>query len=111
VVWCPDIPRPFVSVAENCGEVEVTIVRHNGSDGRVAVNYQTRDGTAIATKDYVAAKGTVVFATGELRKVIPIRIIDDNRYEKEEAFQVEFRFVDEACGAEYGEYVALRVVL
>lgn len=40
----------------------------------VAVDYQTRDGTAVAGKDYEPAQGTLSFASGETTKTIVIKV-------------------------------------
>lgn len=42
----------------------------------VTVQYSTRDGTAVADRDYVAFSGSVLWAPGEYRKYIPLQILD-----------------------------------
>jgi len=83
--------------------LEIPIVRVHGSDGEVVLQYSTSDGSAVAGSDYVAAAGTLTFAHGEMRKVVAVRIIDDEAYEKEESFSLGFKFKDESCGAAYGK--------
>ena len=51
---------------------------------RVAVDYATSDGTAVAGEDYGAASGTLTFAPGETEKTVPVRVLDDARDEGEE---------------------------
>lgn len=93
------------TVAENVGTVELEIVRSEGSDGSVVVTYASKDGSAIATRDYKPVTGTIEFAHGELRKTLEVPIIDDNKYEKDESFSVAFTIKDqEECGADYGKH-------
>ena len=39
-------------VKESVGKAEIKVIRSNGADGRVSVQYQTKDIEAIATRDY-----------------------------------------------------------
>jgi hypothetical protein len=76
------------SVNENAGNVVVTVVRSNGTDGSVAVSYATANGTATAPADYSARSGTLSFAAGETSKSISIPIVDDALHEVNETFTV-----------------------
>ena len=62
-------PQPNHRVFENFGgeriPIYITVVRANGSDGAVSVNYRTVNGTAIAGEDFNAASGTLSWADGE----------------------------------------------
>src|SRR5262249_13141133 len=49
----------------------------------------TVDGTAVAGSDYIATAGTLVFASGETTKTIPIQVIGDTIYEADEVFYVQ----------------------
>ena len=54
---------------------EIVILRKNGSDGTVTVDYETKeldstDQTATPGVDYEATKGTLVFGGGETQKTI-----------------------------------------
>ena len=42
--------------------------RTYGSAGRVTIDYETVDGVAVAGRDYVTTKGTLVFEDGETAK-------------------------------------------
>ena len=73
-------------VNEGDGTAEVTILRSQGSDGAIAVDYRTVNATAIEGSDYTAVTGTVAFADGETSKTVSIPILDDNLVEGTEEF-------------------------
>jgi hypothetical protein len=68
-------------------QVEIKLSR--SSSETVTVDYETRNGTAFAGLDYVAANGTITFAPGETRKTFEIGTIDDNEAELNELFSVK----------------------
>jgi solute carrier family 8 (sodium/calcium exchanger) len=74
------------------GFVEVKLLRKNGGDGRVTVDYQTlnidnSDSTATPDVDYVPAKGTICFEHNEMSKEIRITILPkDDDEERDESF-------------------------
>ena len=74
------------SVQENAGSVSVAIVRSNGSDGTVSLNYRTNYGTALNGSDYTSQTGNVTFLNGETRKTISIPILNDALNEAPESF-------------------------
>lgn len=53
-----------------------TITLSRQARNSVSVPWRTRDRSAIAGRDYIAAAGVVVFAPGELEKLIEIEVID-----------------------------------
>ncbi|HXI85620.1 MAG TPA: Calx-beta domain-containing protein [Verrucomicrobiae bacterium] len=53
----------------------ITVVRTNGTNGTVAVDFSTSDGSAKAGVDYTATNGTVAFADGVLTNTFEIPII------------------------------------
>jgi solute carrier family 8 (sodium/calcium exchanger) len=60
-------------------QVDVVILRKNGSDGEVTVKYETvqldrTDNTATEGVDYDRAEGTLVFKQGETRGIIKVTI-------------------------------------
>jgi uncharacterized delta-60 repeat protein/uncharacterized repeat protein (TIGR01451 family) len=55
----------------------VTVTRVGGSSGRVFVDYETVDLTAVAGMDYMPAQGTLVFDDFEMTKTILIQIVPD----------------------------------
>eukprot|EP00054_Salpingoeca_dolichothecata_P007241 m.42043 g.42043 ORF g.42043 m.42043 type:complete len:801 (+) comp16946_c0_seq2:53-2455(+) len=75
-------------ILENAGQIEITVLRKNGSSGTARVHYYTSDGAAVAPHDYIATVGELVFRDGEVTKTITIPIVDDLEYEKDEDFRV-----------------------
>jgi len=65
------------TVTESSGQATITVVRTNGSDGTVSVQYVTNNGTATAGDDYIAASGTLTFADGETSKTFTVTILRD----------------------------------
>ncbi|XP_077597652.1 sodium/calcium exchanger 1-like isoform X1 [Stigmatopora nigra] len=76
-------------VSESVGVMEVKVLRTSGARGLVAVPYRTLDGTARRGDDYEAVAGKLEFQNDETMKVIQVRIIDDEEYEKNKAFTLE----------------------
>ncbi|WP_219643978.1 Calx-beta domain-containing protein [Cohnella sp. CFH 77786] len=76
------------AVSENEGYVYLSVIRYNGSDGEVAVDYTTSDGTASGGSDYETAGGTLTFAAGETSKTISVPIYNDTDTEGDESFTV-----------------------
>jgi hypothetical protein len=69
------------SVAENAGTATITLVRTNGSEGPLSVNYATVDGgTAVKGTDYTPTSGTLSWKDGDATpKTFTIPILDDQR--------------------------------
>ncbi len=76
------------SVAENGGNLSVTVNRTGGAGGAVTVDLATSDGTATAGSDYTAVATTVSFADGEVSQVVDVPIVDDAAYEGDETFDI-----------------------
>ncbi|OUL17518.1 LamG-like jellyroll fold domain-containing protein [Nostoc sp. 106C] len=75
-----------INVNEANGTATVTVLRKQGSDGTVTVDYQTVDGSATPGADYIRQSGTLTFAPGETRKSVTIPILDDSLTEGNETF-------------------------
>ncbi|MEM6612373.1 MAG: PQQ-dependent sugar dehydrogenase, partial [Cyanobacteria bacterium P01_C01_bin.72] len=73
-------------VNESDTSVDVTILRSDGSNGVVSIDYATINATASAGDDYAASSGTITFADGETSKTVTIPIIDDDVVEGNENF-------------------------
>ncbi|BAY12056.1 LamG-like jellyroll fold domain-containing protein [Calothrix sp. NIES-2098] len=75
-----------IAVNETDGSATIAVIRQQGSDGTVTVNYRTVNGSATAGADYTGQSGTLTFAPGETRKSVAIPILDDNLAEPNETF-------------------------
>ncbi|XP_063232109.1 sodium/calcium exchanger 3 isoform X4 [Bacillus rossius redtenbacheri] len=77
-----------VELVESVGLHELRVVRYSGARGRVAVRFSTQDGTAKAGREYEALAGELVFDNNQSEQTIPLRIIDEDSYEKDVLFYV-----------------------
>ncbi|XP_018592678.1 solute carrier family 8 member 4b [Scleropages formosus] len=76
-------------VSESVGTMQVKVQRTSGARGVVAVPYRTLDGTAKGGEDYEEVSGKLEFLNDETMKVIEVKIIDDEEYEKNKMFTIE----------------------
>lgn len=80
------------AVLENGTGQAFTVVRKGRTDNPVTVDYTLVSGTAIEGEDFelpAGGTGTVEFAPGETVKTIPVDIIDDTLWERDEEFTVQ----------------------
>lgn len=82
--------------------LQFTGIRSN-PDEILSVDYSTRDGTAMAGSDYIAASGRLVLYPNEIQAVIPIEIIGDPNPEPDEQFYLD---VFNPIGGSFGEGIA-----
>uniref|UniRef100_A0A1A8VA97 Solute carrier family 8 (Sodium/calcium exchanger), member 4b n=1 Tax=Nothobranchius furzeri TaxID=105023 RepID=A0A1A8VA97_NOTFU len=75
-------------VSESVGVMEVKVLRTSGARGMVSIHYRTVDGTAKGGEDYETASGKLEFQNDETMKVIQVKIIDDEEYEKNKSFTI-----------------------
>nr|MBA3571512.1 hypothetical protein [Pyrinomonadaceae bacterium] len=64
-----------VNSLQPAASLGVALQRPAGDTDAVSVSYSTRDGTALAGRDYVGQSGTIVFNPGEVLKTIEIPLI------------------------------------
>ncbi|GFS78826.1 adhesion G-protein coupled receptor V1 [Nephila pilipes] len=83
-----EIERPSYNALENVGVLDIGVIRVDGTDGQIQVRYQTQPQTATPGEDYVPITGELVFEEGETRKNIRVRIIDDDKREPTQQFEV-----------------------
>ncbi|XP_078518276.1 sodium/calcium exchanger 1-like isoform X1 [Lissotriton helveticus] len=76
-------------VSESIGVMRVKVLRTSGARGRVAIPFKTIEGTAKAGEDYQELMGKIEFQNDETMKLIEIKIIDDEEYEKNKNFFIE----------------------
>jgi hypothetical protein len=70
------------------GTAAVKVHRTGAANLEVTVEYATVAGTASEGSDYLAASGTLTFASGEIEKEISVSILPNGSSEAEESFQV-----------------------
>ncbi|XP_060780528.1 sodium/calcium exchanger 3 isoform X5 [Neoarius graeffei] len=87
-----------VHVSESVGIMDVKVLRTSGARGTVIVPYRTVEGLAIGGgEDFEDTYGELEFKNDETCKMIQVRIIDDEEYEKNKNFFLELaepRMVD-----------------
>ncbi|XP_053088856.1 sodium/calcium exchanger 3 isoform X2 [Pangasianodon hypophthalmus] len=85
-------------VSESVGIMEVKVLRTSGARGTVIVPYRTLEGLAKGGgEDFEDTYGELEFKNDETCKMIQVRIIDDEEYEKNKNFFLELaepRMVD-----------------
>lgn len=79
---------PQYVVNEGAGVATVTVKRTGPNTTEASVDYETRDYTALAGKDYFETRGTLRFAPGESEKSFDVRIIDNDVIDPERGFLV-----------------------
>merc|ERR1712158_114269 len=71
-----------VEVVESVGTFELELKRISGARGKVAIPYNTEDGTAKEGEHYEAMEGELIFNNEETSKTISLEIVDEESYEK-----------------------------
>ncbi|XP_073682604.1 sodium/calcium exchanger 1b isoform X2 [Garra rufa] len=82
--------EPVTHVSESVGVMEVKVLRTSGARGVVSLPYKTVEGTARGGgEDFEDSHGVLEFQNDEIFKIIKVRIIDDEEYEKNKSFFLE----------------------
>ena len=76
------------TIGEGGGHIDFTVTRTGDTSQAASVDYRTADGTALNTRDYTFAGGTLDFAAGETTKTFSVLITDDAYVEGAESFTV-----------------------
>ena len=84
------------TVAENAGQLTVTVNRVCATPGTSRVEFESENGTASDRTDYTRASGRLDFAAGETSKTFAVLITNDTIVEPAETFSVH---LEEAEGA------------
>merc|ERR1739838_56046 len=71
-----------VEVVESVGTFELELKRISGVRGKVAIPYNTEDGTAKEGEHYEAQEGELIYNNEETTKTISLEITDEESYEK-----------------------------
>lgn len=85
--------RPQLSIidaeaAENEEMISFMIELSEASEAEVNIDYETSDGSAIASEDYEGASGTIVFLAGETQQELSVVLLNDQNPEGDEEFYV-----------------------
>lgn len=90
-----EFAAPCHSCLESEDFIELDVVRAGNALEPITVLFSTRDGTAIAEKDYEKNSGEIRFAEGEMEQKIRVKLVDDDEHEPDKDFFVDLNFVDE----------------
>jgi len=63
--------------SESAGLLNIDVIRSDGSDGIVSVDYQVVGGSATQLTDFIFASGTLIFKDKDVKKTLFLNIIDD----------------------------------
>mmetsp|Transcript_22463 Transcript_22463/g.58652 ORF Transcript_22463/g.58652 Transcript_22463/m.58652 type:complete len:864 (+) Transcript_22463:1727-4318(+) len=94
--------------------VDLNVVRRNGTDGRVTVEYSTSDGTgpaAIAGKHYKETKGTLVFESGEDRTKVRIPLLAAGANGEDKMLVFKVALSNPLGGAVLGKRQICRIII
>merc|ERR1712002_254960 len=69
-------------IVESVGTFDLEIKRISGARGKVAIPFNTEDGTAKEGAHYEAQEGELIFCNEETSKTISLEITDEESYEK-----------------------------
>ncbi|MBK8001645.1 MAG: DUF11 domain-containing protein [Verrucomicrobia bacterium] len=79
------------AVLEDAGVFEFSVIRTNGSTGVLTVDYETVNGTALGTNDFVTQSGTLTFVEGQTNQLITLTLLDDLLVEGTETFSIRLK--------------------
>jgi hypothetical protein len=95
-------------VEETAKTVTLSVERTGGGTGAVTVVWRTLDASAKAGADYVAARGVLRWAAGDVKaKTLNVRLVDDKVAEGSESFLV--KLLRATGGARLGEIATTAV--
>lgn len=75
-------------------QVNVTVIRSQGSLGSVLVTYETSGYTAVSGTDFSPASGRLLFTPGQTSQELTLQIQDDSLPEGPEVFFINITSVD-----------------
>merc|ERR1712042_383287 len=97
-------------IVESVGTYELEVKRISGARGKVAIPFNTEDGTAKEGQHYEAQEGELLYENEETTKTISIAITDEESYEKSLIMYVEIgepRHIAEGKEGEGVDYAEL----
>jgi len=87
--------RPFEELYNHINYFRLSLNSPLAND--VSVNYTTRDGSAIAGKDYISTSGIATISAGKTEVLIGVEIISDQQAEVEENFYLVISQANQAA--------------
>lgn len=96
------LAQSHISISEDCGSVEIVVVRKHGAKGPLKCKLKTENGSAVSPQDFAGfpPEGVEVeFKDGEFEKAVNIAIVDDEDFEKDEVFTVKLEPYDDSDAA------------
>ncbi len=97
------------TVSEADGNIILSVIRTNGSDGQVTVGYSISPGTVLAGEDFLQGGGVLVFEDGEVSESITVTVYDDNVLEADETIYIALMVPD--GGASLGSITNAALIL
>ena len=82
----PTLGIEDITVDEDAGSADFTVMLDQVGMDPVTVEYATADGTAVAGSDYTSTSGTLTIAAGSLSGTIAVPVLDDALDELDETF-------------------------
>ncbi|CAL8099908.1 unnamed protein product [Orchesella dallaii] len=86
-----NLEKKDIETVESIGTYDVKVSRWSGARGRVAVPYETEEGTAKPGKDYVHVEDELIFENNDTEKYIQIQILEEDSYEKDVLFYLNIK--------------------
>ncbi|MCP4701029.1 MAG: hypothetical protein GY862_29875, partial [Gammaproteobacteria bacterium] len=103
--------EPAYTINENAGEMSIVVVRSDGHEGEVSVEYNTFDESANAKKDYVSQRDTLTWEDGVSGgQSFHITILDDDIREGSETLFLNLSNPANGAKLELPSMVELNIV-
>ena len=97
------------TVTEGAGaQLDFVVSLSRSATSTVTVDYFTRNGTAIAGRDYTATSGTLTFAAGETTRTVAVPVLDDAHDEGSETMKLK---LTNASGARITDRKAIGTIV
>ena len=97
------------TVTEGVGaQLDFVVSLSRSATSTVTVDYFTRNGTAIAGRDYTATSGTLTFAAGETTRTVAVPVLDDAHDEGSETMKLK---LTNASGARITDRKAIGTIV
>ena len=81
-----NLESSVINVTEGDNSAILTLIRSQGANGTVSIDYRTIADTATAGADYNSQSGTLTFVDGQTVATVSIPLINDNEIEPTESF-------------------------